>query len=119
MFDVVSKIYISTDSSPVDMSSYELCSDMIDVVIDVSCIYGMNADGVGLAYDAKSSSVVRLNNGMVLYLRHINRFLAILCIMRTESFEKQGLIDYNITCFKEAVIKVFKVPSSSTPALKN
>lgn len=40
IFDVVSKIYIATDSSPVDMQSYELCSDMIDVVIDISCIYG-------------------------------------------------------------------------------
>lgn len=40
LFDVVSKIYIATDSNPVDMQSYELCSDMIDVVIDVSCIYG-------------------------------------------------------------------------------
>lgn len=40
LFDVVSKIYIATDSSPVDMQTYELCCDMIDVVIDVSCIYG-------------------------------------------------------------------------------
>ena len=47
LFDVVSKIYIATDSSPVDMQSYELCSDMIDVVIDVSCIYGMRDDGAG------------------------------------------------------------------------
>ena len=27
-------------SAPVDMQSYELCCDMIDVVIDISCIYG-------------------------------------------------------------------------------
>lgn len=40
LFDVVSKIYIATDSSPVDMQTYELCCDMIDVVIDISCIYG-------------------------------------------------------------------------------
>ena len=40
LFDVVSKIYVCTDSSPVDMQTYELCSDMIDVVIDVSYIYG-------------------------------------------------------------------------------
>lgn len=40
LFDVVSKIYIATDSTPVDMQSYELCCDMIDVVIDVSWIYG-------------------------------------------------------------------------------
>lgn len=40
LFDVISKIYVGTDSSPVEMQSYELCCDMIDVVIDVSSIYG-------------------------------------------------------------------------------
>lgn len=40
IFDVVSKLYLATDSSPVDAHSFELCSDMLDVVIDVSCIYG-------------------------------------------------------------------------------
>lgn len=40
LFDVASKLYISTDSTPVDMQSVELCSDMIDVVLDVSGIYG-------------------------------------------------------------------------------
>ena len=50
LFDVASKLYISTDSSPVDMQSVELCSDMIDVVLDVSGIYGLSgesADAVG------------------------------------------------------------------------
>ena len=41
LFDVASKLYISTDSTPVDMQSVELCSDMIDVVLDVSGIYGL------------------------------------------------------------------------------
>ena len=40
LFDVMSKIYIATDSSPVDMQCYELCCDMIDVVMDMSGIYG-------------------------------------------------------------------------------
>lgn len=40
LFDVVSKVYVATDSNPVDTQAYELCADMIDVVIDVSCIYG-------------------------------------------------------------------------------
>jgi len=75
LFDVVSKIYIATDSSPVDMQSYELCCDMIDVVIDVSCIYGMRDDGEGCAYDQQSSSIIRLNNGTVLYLREVNRYV--------------------------------------------
>ena len=43
LFDVVSKIYIATDYSPVDMQSYELCSDMIDVVIGEAyfCVAGL------------------------------------------------------------------------------
>ncbi|CAG8554098.1 6320_t:CDS:2, partial [Acaulospora colombiana] len=40
LFDIQSKIYIATDSSPVDMQSYEICSDMIDTVFDISELYG-------------------------------------------------------------------------------
>ena len=39
LFDVATKIYVATDSSPVDMQHYELCCDMIDAVLDVSAIY--------------------------------------------------------------------------------
>lgn len=117
LFDVVSKVYIATDSNPVDMQSYELCSDMIDVVIDVSCIYGMKEDGEGegLAYDAASSSVIRLNNGMVLYLREVNSYLALVCLLRAENFVNQGLMDYNINCFKSAIGNMFNTtpPTSS------
>lgn len=40
LFDVISRVYIATDFNPVHMATYELCCDMIDVAIDVSCIYG-------------------------------------------------------------------------------
>ncbi|VDQ07511.1 unnamed protein product [Trichobilharzia regenti] len=39
LFDVASKIYLATDSNAVDMQTYELCCDMIDVVVDVAAIY--------------------------------------------------------------------------------
>ncbi|XP_008421238.1 ras-related GTP-binding protein C-like [Poecilia reticulata] len=109
LFDVVSKIYIATDSSPVDMQSYELCCDMIDVVIDVSCIYGL-MDG-GAAYDDESLAIIRLNNSTVLYLKEVTRFLALVCILREESFERKGLIDYNFHCFRKAIHEVFEVGS--------
>ncbi|XP_071855151.1 ras-related GTP-binding protein C-like [Apostichopus japonicus] len=113
LFDVDSKIYIATDSSPVDMQSYELCCDMIDVVIDVSCIYGLKEDGEGTAYDSESSSVIRLNNGTILYLKEVNRHLALVCILREDSFDRQGLIDYNFLCFKKAIEEVFEVRQNS------
>ncbi|KAF9209209.1 hypothetical protein BGZ49_005831, partial [Haplosporangium sp. Z 27] len=172
LFDVISKIYIATDSSPVDSQSYEICSDMIDVIIDISSIYGRAAigaksqgyledqqdgqddwtqqqDGHGDYEDANTSihqrtrtndtlsqtvvasssragslnsvptqqtggnheafSVIKMGNGTVLYLREVNKYLALICLLRAETFEKQGLIDYNVHCFKEAMDQVFEL----------
>lgn len=79
LFDVVTKLYVCTDSGPVDLQSVELCSDMIDVVLDVSACYAsgdvstQNPEGeleeeivnTNSAYDQESASVIRLSNGMV------------------------------------------------------
>lgn len=113
LFDVVSKVYIASDSLPVDLTSYELCADMIDVVIDVSCIYGLAEDGnqkAGLPADAKSSCVIQLNNGRLLYLREVDKCLALVCILREENFDRQYLLDHNIKVFKETLAEIFKVP---------
>jgi len=108
LIDVVTKIYVATDSNAVDMQTYELCSDMIDVVVDVSGIYGMKEEGEGIAYDEETQSIIKLNNGMVLYLREVNRYLALVCLLRGDNFDKHGLIDYNFQCFKKAISEVFK-----------
>merc|ERR1711933_343713 len=50
LFDALSKVYLASDPQPVDLQSYELCADMIDVVIDVSCIYGCQPE-VGIQPD--------------------------------------------------------------------
>jgi len=105
LFDVVSKIYVATDFNPVDMQTYELCSDMIDVVLDVSSIYGSKGqrDRDVVAYDVDSASVIKLSNNYVLYLREVNRYLALVCLMRSDSFSKAGLVEYNFTQFKSAI----------------
>uniref|UniRef100_A0A1B0C2U3 Uncharacterized protein n=1 Tax=Glossina palpalis gambiensis TaxID=67801 RepID=A0A1B0C2U3_9MUSC len=105
LFDVVSKIYIATDCSPVDMQSYELCCDMIDVVIDLSSIYSSEET----AFDQQSSSLIKLNNNTILCLREVNKFLALVCILREENFNRQGVIDYNFLCFREAISEVFEL----------
>uniref|UniRef100_A0A3B3T8U7 Ras-related GTP-binding protein n=1 Tax=Paramormyrops kingsleyae TaxID=1676925 RepID=A0A3B3T8U7_9TELE len=109
LFDVVSKIYIATDSSPVDMQTYELCCDMIDVVIDISCIYGLTGEEAGIPYDKESMAIIRLNNTTVMYLKEVTKFLALVCFLREESFERKGLIDYNFHCFRKAIQEVFDV----------
>lgn len=116
LFDVVSKIYIATDSAPVDMQTYELCCDMIDVVIDLSDIYGLTMEARAAqeqisAFDGQSSSLIKLNNSTVLYLKEVNKFLALVCILREENFTKQGVIDYNFLIFREGIGRVFELRS--------
>ena len=117
LVDVVTKLYIATDSNPVDVHTYELCSDLVDVVIDVSYIYGISELSPSSAsaisptptpYDHQSTSAIRLNSGMVLYLREVSSYLALVCVLREEFFSKRSLLDYNINCFKESLERVFK-----------
>ncbi|KAH6560867.1 hypothetical protein BASA50_005780 [Batrachochytrium salamandrivorans] len=128
LFDMESKIYVATDSSPVDMQSYELCSDMIDVVLDVSSIYSGSAtlsatspthspegDTTHMTETHHTSDVsnqieayasILLNNGMALYLRKVNQHLVLVSLLREDNFERQGLIDYNFRCISVAISEV-------------
>lgn len=58
-------------------------------------------------FDSNSASIIKLNNNTVLYLREVNSFLALVCILREENFDKQGVIDYNFHCFRQAINELF------------
>jgi len=53
--------------------------------------------------------VIKLSNNYILYLREVNKYLALVCMMRAESFAKAGLLEYNFTCFKHAIAQLFEV----------
>jgi Ras-related GTP-binding protein C/D len=40
LFDTSSKIYVATDASPTFLKDYEVCSDYVDVIVDIKQIYG-------------------------------------------------------------------------------
>lgn len=80
LFDVISKIYIASDTTPVDYKSYELCSDFINIIVDLSEVYGWAREGedqdAQKIIDAESQgaeSFVSNIKGYCLYLREINR----------------------------------------------
>mmetsp|Transcript_37320 Transcript_37320/g.38724 ORF Transcript_37320/g.38724 Transcript_37320/m.38724 type:complete len:338 (+) Transcript_37320:20-1033(+) len=129
LFDVTNKIYIAIDNSPIDEQLYETCTDMIDVVLDMSGIYGENIQGGtsntgtegnedGL-FDDNSYSLININNlnrgedsKSHLYLRFIDTNLALICIINDKNFERIHLIDFNIKLFKQAVKEIFSVSTS-------
>jgi len=115
LLDVFTKLYIATDSNPVDSHTYELCADLVELVIDVSCIYGLSAeDGETIPYDQASSSAIRLNTGMVLYLREVSKYVALVCVIREEYFTKRSILDFNINCFRKSLDQVLQESNSSS-----
>jgi Ras-related GTP-binding protein C/D len=112
LLDVFTKLYIATDSNPVDSRTYELCADLVELVIDVSCIYGLSEeDGAAIPYDQQSSSAIRLNNNIVLYLREVSKYVALVCVIREESFAKRAVLDFNINCFRKSLDLVIRQSS--------
>lgn len=74
----------------------------------------------------KTSSIVRLDSGMILYLKQINRsvsryppptlillttyhyaaiprYLTLLCLVPRESFVKQSIVEYNMEVFQKSL----------------
>jgi Ras-related GTP-binding protein C/D len=89
LFDLVSKIYIATDTSPTDIGSYEICSDYIDVIIDITEIYGSQpgeeeghvsegAEQIGWEETGNGpaeSLIILEKKGNYLYLREVHRYV--------------------------------------------
>ncbi|KNE64499.1 hypothetical protein AMAG_09514 [Allomyces macrogynus ATCC 38327] len=110
LFDSFTKIYLATDSSPVDIQSYELCSDMLDVMMDLESIYTPPAlPPPPVPHDRKQGSVIRLNSGIVLALVQMDK-LSLVCLLRAENYDdKAGLLDFNFQKFRDAIWSVFSL----------
>lgn len=80
LFDVFSKVYIAADSTPFNSRAYELCSDFINIIVDLSEVYGFtrdeNEEEIELYKefaDQSAESCVCNIKGYHLYLREINK----------------------------------------------
>ncbi|KAE8163855.1 Gtr1/RagA G protein conserved region-domain-containing protein [Aspergillus tamarii] len=110
LFDVLSKIYIASDTRPVDMSCYEMCSDYIDVIVDISELYSWDHPDrkpKGEQNQEAESHVV-LHDETMIHLMEMNKYLCLVSVIRNpEAKEKKGLIDMNCRTFQEALNDVF------------
>ncbi|CAG8949524.1 hypothetical protein HYFRA_00007756 [Hymenoscyphus fraxineus] len=125
LFDVLSKIYIATDASPVDMPSYEICSDYIDVIVDVSEIYGWDRPKEyiesleGPPWNKKledqtackdaESAIVLTDGKRPIMLREVNKYLALVAIMCEGSYEKMPTVIMNVEGTVKGLIEVFEI----------
>ncbi|CAI2010147.1 hypothetical protein SEUBUCD646_0G04150 [Saccharomyces eubayanus] len=115
LFDVNSKIYVSTDSNPVDIQMYEVCSEFIDVTIDLFDLYKApvlrnsqkNSDESNAINPRNElQNVAQLANGVIIYLRQMIRGLALVAIIRPNGTDMESCLtvaDYNIDIFKKGL----------------
>jgi len=125
LFDVLSKIYVATDSSPVDMPSYEICSDYIDVIVDISEIYGWArpqsyVDALEgppwnkpledqVACTDAESTIVLSDARRPIMLREVNKYLALVAVMKEGSWEKMPVVTLNVESTVAGLSKVFEI----------
>lgn len=107
LFDINSKIYVSTDSSPVDIVMYETCAEFVDVTIDLHDLYkGQAKNDTG----RELKSVSALNNDVVIYLRQMIRGLALVALIRPDDTDVEScltVVDYNVDIFKSGLEQVW------------
>lgn len=112
LFDVFNKIYLAMDNCPNASQNYELCSDIIDVVLDMSGIYGDPSDE--FYFDDKSTCSIKIfnhytNSNSILFLKFIHKNLALIAIINEQNYERNNLLDYNINIFRQGVKSILKI----------
>lgn len=129
LFDVLSKIYIATDSAPADMASYEICSDYIDVMIDIIEVYGSWERSRGyrerlesaqggqkledqVAYALAESSIVLADANKPIMLREVGKYLALVAIMKEDSYDKMPLVNMNVDVVVQGLTEFFEITKS-------
>jgi len=125
LFDALTKIYVATDSTPVDMPSYEICSDFIDVIVDISEVYGWErsqeylaklegtpfnkplVEQAGSKY--AESCIVLSDQKRPVLLREVDQYLALVAIMREGTHGRMPMVTFNVEVVVQALTKVFEI----------
>lgn len=86
LFDMPSKIFIASDTSPQDSDNYFVCADLIDVVVDVGELWGWDRtarpdyehEDMDLGHDGCESMITMEQQGhRYLYLKEMNRYVSL------------------------------------------
>ncbi|KAF2726109.1 ras-related GTP-binding protein-like protein C [Polychaeton citri CBS 116435] len=116
LFDTHSKIYIATDTSPTFLKDFEVCSDWIDVIVDIKEIYRDHSKDTSkkeMAEGAEPSMGEALitmdkTGDNYLYAKEINDYLSLVCLMgKGSKADMRPLVDYNAMILQEALLEIF------------
>lgn len=128
LFDINSKIYVSTDSSPVDIQMYEVCAEFVDVTIDLFDLYKdshrnerRGKDGHTVQYRPRElKNISQLSNDVIIYLKQMIRGLALVAVIRPNGADAESCLtvaDYNVDILKRGLEEIWanaRIPAKET-----
>ena len=125
LLDRTSKIYLARDSD-VQPEKYELLSDAVELLEDLSSVYSTKAtqirklkanhggnDLVGQSQEEllgtlpNSDTVIHLADERILYVKQLGSSLVLAAEIFERDFANRAMIDYNIAVFGKAIAEVF------------
>ncbi|KAK4457474.1 hypothetical protein QBC42DRAFT_188519 [Cladorrhinum samala] len=126
LFDVNTKIYIASDSTPEDTTSYVICSDYVDVIIDLTEVYGswprsqqwrdrLEGEPFNQTLEEQvgcewaESVMVLADSKRPIMLREVDRFLALVAIMKEGSYDKMAQINMNVDVVVKGLTDFFEI----------
>lgn len=111
LFDILSKIYVASDTRPVDSDIYEICANYIDLTVDFTDLYSYSRarpKKLGEQMEEVESSMT-FEDGTMVYLKEMTKHLCLVTVIKNkEAKDKKGMIDYNVHIFQEALKAVFE-----------
>ncbi|KZT56965.1 hypothetical protein CALCODRAFT_496801 [Calocera cornea HHB12733] len=108
LFDVPSRLYITTDASPVDPPSHDVCCQYIENIESVSELFHMLERRKGtkrkVAYRSSCSSKIAGDNTVAYW--QISERLALVALVQTHMFDDhRGAIEMNVKSLRDAMLK--------------
>jgi len=114
LFDTLTRLHVATDHNPVDQQTLMLCAEALDVVVDLERIYVPNVKA--FEGDRESLITIKLNHDMLLFAQEVGFRLALVCVMRNDSYTKPALFGHNVTLFQTALHKVLGMAGAEANA---
>ncbi|KAH3732733.1 GTPase-interacting protein 2 [Pelomyxa schiedti] len=137
LFDIKTKIFIATDAAPVEITTYELLTSLIEVT--TASLVGYEAKGIPQSLLSSSpdnaaeetaaqppqqtspnlitpntQTIATLSNNTTIFFRALTEHLAIACIFKGSGIN-QGLIELNLKCFKQGVSEILACMTTNDP----
>lgn len=137
LFHLPTKLYISTDSSPVDSNTHNICSDLIDLFVDFGSLYGPEPNLKRRLSDAQSrsrspagrmnastdssgstpmqvrhpaTSRVKMQTGLTLAHWEMDERLSLIALLRPGIIDRQAaLVDFNVDVFRQGILQIQRV----------